>query len=415
MSNLLSRPLLIDQTAHTLQIADGCLENISDPEIPHPLSSVTLQATLGLHVSRLIQRLGSASTPSLPLVLEIEDALEAWMATFPRALRDHDPDTRWDEEYPYIPFMRCQVNVIAYCYMLGPLKMFLLGSISPTETSDQTVETLRAKGVDACLNYLRAGARFYKLVFPRSIKYFFIIFFIFDAATVLSAALVRDASTRTLPRRADCVRGLRTAQDLLDGVAGLSESARISAGLLRKLIRGPLVASLDSHEKQTLGLVQPTSPVTEKKPRIQAPPHSMAAPGHDLVPPPLSSPEIHTDCSSASSTGTGCGHYEIPSSVSYDHTQASMQQPPDSASFPPAGWDWRYAGYATTTTTTTTRTTTASGYGTELGGPVSGFSGAELGTEAVMALGDPLAGTYLEPFWGWDRLNLDLGSGRYGS
>ncbi|KAJ4393026.1 hypothetical protein N0V93_002232 [Gnomoniopsis smithogilvyi] len=232
MSTLLSRPLLIDQDDHKLELPDGRLENITDPEVPHPMSSIALQASLGLHVFHLFQRMNTDS--SAPLVLEIEAALDKWMATFPAALRDHRPDTHWDDKYPNVPFMRCQINIIAYTYLLAPLKPYLLGKADPEVMRTPIGSQLRAKGVDTCLDLMKAGERFYNLAFPQDIKYFFIIFFMFDAATVMCSAIVHDTH-HTLPKREQCIHTLRTAQELMDGVAHISESARISAQLLRKL------------------------------------------------------------------------------------------------------------------------------------------------------------------------------------
>ncbi|KAK7742289.1 hypothetical protein SLS53_004432 [Cytospora paraplurivora] len=229
MSTLLSRPLLIDQDDHKLEIPNGRLENINDPEIPHPLASVALQAELGLHVSHLFQKM--STDYSIQLVLETENELEKWMGTFPAALRDHRPDTRWDKKHPNIPFMRCQLNIIAYAYLLAPLKPYLLSTADPNIMSIQLGADLRNKAVDTCLDLMRTSEQFYELIFPASIKYFFIIFFMFDAATVMCSAIVHDVDY-TLPKRNQCIRSLRTAQELMDGVAHLSESARLSALLL---------------------------------------------------------------------------------------------------------------------------------------------------------------------------------------
>ncbi|ROV94142.1 hypothetical protein VPNG_09364 [Cytospora leucostoma] len=295
MSTLLSRPLLIDQDDHKLEIPNGRLENINDPEIPHPLASVALQAELGLHVSHLFQKMSTEY--SIQLVLETENELEKWMGTFPAALRDHRPDTRWDQKHPNIPFMRCQLNIIAYAYLLAPLKPYLLSTADPNIMGIQLGADLRTKAVDTCLDLMRTSEQFYELIFPASIKYFFIIFFMFDAATVMCSAIVHDVDY-TLPKRNQCVRSLRTAQELMDGVAHLSESARLSALLL---------------------------------------------------------------------------------------------PPPDV----PAEPDWLFMDYGAPTGLSITNT--------------AAQSQPQQQQVVAMSPGDPLSGTFLEPLWDWDRLNLDLG------
>ncbi|ROW03045.1 hypothetical protein VMCG_05703 [Cytospora schulzeri] len=267
MSTLLSRPLLIDQDDHTLEIPNGRLENINDPEIPHPLASVALQAELGLHVSHLFQKM--STDYSIQLVLEIEDELEKWMGKFPAALRDHRPDTRWDQKHPNVPFMRCQLNIVAYAYLLAPLKPYLLSTADPEVMGTQLGSDLRIKAVNTCLDLIRTSEQFYELIYPASIKYFFIIFFMFDAATVLCSAIVHDVN-HTLPKRNQCIRSLRTVQELTDAVAHRSESARLSSVLLRKLAT---TLPLAQAEKQILGV----GPSQESSKRFKASSSSAAS------------------------------------------------------------------------------------------------------------------------------------------
>lgn len=398
MSTLLSRPLLIDQSDHRLEIPDGRLENISDPEVPHPLSSVALQAQLGLHVSHLFQKMGTDR--SVKLVLDIEEALEMWMGTFPAAMRDHRPDTRWDQKYPNVPFMRCQVNVIAYCYLLAPLKPYLLGNADPEIMNTQLGADLRMKGVETCLDLMKASEKFYDLIFPQNVKYFFIIFFMFDAATVMASAIVHDTEY-TLPKRNQCIRSLRTAQELMDGVADVSEAARVSAQLLRKLTaKLPLTEA----EKQILGVGQ-IAP--SKKIKTSSPPGASGAgvaAGADYgfgyaqglhEPSPLSSDRTN----SVPSSTLGSTPYVMP------HAQP-QQQPPSYAAatqgyssmpMPPTmGANWQMVDYCAGLGTTVMPMTT--------GVVDAGLSGGVTGLQP----GDPLTGTYLDPLWDWNRLNMDL-------
>lgn len=398
MSTLLSRPLLIDQSDHRLEIPDGRLENISDPEVPHPLSSVALQAQLGLHVSHLFQKMGTDR--SVKLVLDIEEALEMWMGTFPAAMRDHRPDTRWDQKYPNVPFMRCQVNVIAYCYLLAPLKPYLLGNADPEIMNTQLGADLRMKGVETCLDLMKASEKFYDLIFPQNVKYFFIIFFMFDAATVMASAIVHDTEY-TLPKRNQCIRSLRTAQELMDGVADVSEAARVSAQLLRKLTaKLPLTEA----EKQILGVGQ-IAP--SKKIKTSSPPGAFGAgvaAGADYgfgyaqglhEPSSLSSDRT----SSVPSSIVGSTPYVMP------HAQP-QQQPPSYAAatqgyssmpMPPAmGANWQMVDYGAGLGTSVMPMTT--------GVVDAGLSGGVTGLQP----GDPLTGTYLDSLWDWNRLNMDL-------
>lgn len=246
MSGVLSRPVHTDQKDMRLGLPSR-LEGNVDPEVPTPIASVAYQAQVGVIIAPLFRELGRDN--SVALTLKIEKEVEKWMDTFPLVLRDHRPNKDWDEKYPYVPFMRCQLNVVAYSFLLGPLKAYLIGASDPEIRGSRQELELRAKGVDACLDLLDAAERFYKLIYPESVKYFFILFFIFDGATVLCSALAHDLD-RNLPKRDRVVLALRNSLDLLEGVAHLSQTAVISAAVLKKLI---IVLPLTAHERMILG------------------------------------------------------------------------------------------------------------------------------------------------------------------
>lgn len=408
---------------------------MADPEAPHPLTAVVLQSELGLYVSHLFQKLGSNS--SVKLTLEIEEALEKWMGTFPAALRDHRPDTRWDKKYTNIPFMRCQLNIIAYCYLLAPLKPYLLSTADPEIMNTQLGKDLRTKGVDTCLDLMNASEKFYDLIYPTSIKYFFIIFFMFDAATVMCSAIVHDTDY-TLPKRGQCIRTLRTAQELMDGMAPISEAARISAQLLRRLTATlPLTAS----EKQVLGVGLPSS---NKKARIDS--------------------NASSASSAAATAGTGAvaggankgssppleGRYDwsahrtyvggpIPESSSANAKTATVndipydmqeqQQQPPSYAVATVGQQQQpsfYNHHPSSTMPMSMPTAPVpmqwpvmpptNNYGpiTTTQPPVPMMGGGGVGVfvpqsyPVSMQPGDPLTGTFLEPLWNWEHLNMDF-------
>lgn len=407
MSTLLSRPLLIDQDDHQLEIPDGRLENINDPTMPHALSSVCLQAELGLHVSHLFQKMGTDS--SVELVLELEDELEKWMGTFPAALRDHRPDTRWDQKHPYIPFMRCQINIIAYAYLLAPLKPYLLSKADSEIMNSQLGTNLRTKGVDTCLDLMRASEQFYDLIFPSGFKYFFIIFFMFDAATVICSAFVHDTEY-TLPKRSRCIRALRTSQELMDAAAHISESARLSALLLRKLS-----STLPLTEAERLIL----SPAPSSSKRIKTSPSSSSPPEHPAGPSSFGGgasgdyilSSIDTASSSIPSSSMSATPYDMPQL----HQQAQMQYdaPPPLMPLADAGgmpggpapeWPYDFTHGLPVSRQQQQHplpaVTAAAAASTQQQQQQQQMLG--------MNPGDPLSGTFLEPLWDWDHLDMDL-------
>lgn len=405
MSTLLSRPLLIDQDDHTLEIPDGRLENISDPTVPHPLSSVALQAQLGLHASHLFQKL--SINYSVELALELEDELEKWMGTFPAALRDHRPDTRWDQKYPNIPFMRCQINIIAYAYLLAPLKPFLLSKADSEMLNSPLGTNLRTKAVDTCLDLMRASEQLYDLLYPTGFKYFFVIFFMFDAATVLCSAIVHDTGYN-LPKRSQCIRALRTSQELLDAITHLSESARLSAMLLRKLTP---TLPLTEAEKLILGVCSP-APFSSKKiktnPSSSSPSEHLATvaafggAGGDYT---ISS-GLGTGSSSIPSPSVGATPFDMPQLQQQAHYAAAPLMPltdPGGIPVMSTAPEWPYDFTAGLTPLTQEQQQPAAG-------PAATSAQQQQQQQFLggMNPGDPLSGTFLEPLWDWEHLNMDL-------
>lgn len=416
MSTLLSRPLLIDQDDHKLEIPDGRLENISDPSLPHPLASVALQAELGLHVSHLFQKMGTDY--SVELVLEIEDELEKWMGTFPAALRDHRPDTRWDQKHPNVPFMRCQLNIIAYAYLLAPLKPYLLSKADSEIMNSQLGTNLRTKGVDTCLDLVRSSEQFYDLIYPSGFKYFFIIFFMFDAATVLCSAIVHDTGYN-LPKRSQCIRALRTSQELMDGVIHLSESARLSAMLLRKLSS---TLPLTEAEKQVLGVGSPAASSSKK---IKTSPSSSSPPEHLAALPSFGgaageytlSASLGTGSSSNPSPAVGAPPYDM-AQLHQEAAQPQAQAQYATAPLMPLGNaggipampapEWPYVDYMSVLTPAARQQQHHQQQPVAAAAVTSPQEQQQQNFLGGMNPGDPLSGTFLEPLWDWDHLNLDL-------
>lgn len=339
---------------------------------------------------------------SVELVLEIEDELEKWMGTFPAALRDHRPDTRLDQKHPYVPFMRCQLNIIAYAYLLAPLKPYLLSKADSDIMNSQLGTNLRTKGVDTCLDLMRASEQFYDLIYPSGFKYFFIIFFMFDAATVLCSAIVHDTGYN-LPKRSQCIRALRTSQELMDAVAHLSESARLSSMLLRKLSAS---LPLTEAEKLTLG-VGPAAPSSSKKiktsPSSSSPLEHLAAvasfggAGGDYT---ISSSSLGmaSEPSGNPSPPVGATSYDMPHL--HQQAQAQIQAQYAVPGLMPAP-EWPYVDY------TSALDPVAGGQQQQ---PAATPTSAQQQQQFLggMNPGDPLSGTFLEPLWDWEHLNLDL-------
>ncbi|KAJ9151410.1 Pyrimidine pathway regulatory protein 1 [Pleurostoma richardsiae] len=250
MSTLLGRPMLIDHNDSVLRLPDGILEAVpGDPDLPSPICHVVLQAQLGQRISERFQSINDHLTAEQTIAIRQE--LQDWMNSFPPVYRATDPDTHWDDAYPYLKFQRNQLTVIGYCYMLRPLKPWISGIAD--ETASPLAWGFRVAGVDICLDIIRLSERFCEVIYPDNAKYFFTLFFIFDAATVLCSAIYHDVEGN-LPQRYQAVQALRSALIVIDEVCHLTKTAVVSYIILKQLVRG---LPLTPYEKAVLDVGSP--------------------------------------------------------------------------------------------------------------------------------------------------------------
>jgi hypothetical protein len=181
----------------------------------------------------------------------IQQEVEKSFGSFPPAYRIADPDMQWDEDYQYVVLQRCQLHVVGSMTILAPLKGYLTKALDPHYPSTET--SFRARAVSISLKLMNASRRLFDCVFPANAKFHFATFLIFDTASFLCSAVIRD-STHTLPQREKVISAVRVASNLMEQLSRLTKCGAICSAIL-----GRFVAKLGLSPEESL-ILQSLSP-----------------------------------------------------------------------------------------------------------------------------------------------------------
>jgi hypothetical protein len=253
MSLLLFRPLIINDASCSFELPRIRLENPDSlQELPSPIAHMVLQCQLGRAICKIP---GVASGLLSPAQAEtIEQEVEKWLSSFPPAYRVADPDTQWDEDYQYVVLQRCQLHVVGYMTMLAPLKGFLT-KVWDLDSPDAEIR-FRATAVLISLSLMDASQRLFNCIFPANAKFHFATFLIFDTASFLCSAVIRD-STRTLPQREKVIEAIRLALGFMEQLSRLTKSGAICFAILGRLVAK---LALSPEERIILQSLSPEGP-----------------------------------------------------------------------------------------------------------------------------------------------------------
>ncbi|OTA01389.1 hypothetical protein A9Z42_0017070 [Trichoderma parareesei] len=142
---------------------------------------------------------------------------EAWMSSLPPVFRVVDPETRWDGDYPYIPFQRLQLHCVGYMTQLLLLRStFVSSGFFPTTGSARApltpeMLTVLHRLVDVSLKAMAVSKDTFELCFPQHSKYYMVAFCPFDNAALLCSLLLHDNDREVIPRRMEVVHAIGQA------------------------------------------------------------------------------------------------------------------------------------------------------------------------------------------------------------
>jgi hypothetical protein len=250
MSLLLSRPPIINDSSCSFELPRIRLENSdSSQEMPSPIAHMVLECQLGRSIRKIPGVASGLLSP--PQAETIQQEAEKWLASFPPAYQVADPDTQWDQEYQYVVLQRCQLHVVGYMTMLSPLKGYLTKLL---DSGSPDIElSFRANAISVSLQLMDASRRLFNCIFPANAKFHFASFMIFDTASFLCSALIRD-STRSLPQREKVVEAIGLALSLMGQLSRVTKTGAICSTILGRLTAK---LTLSSEERLYLHAVSP--------------------------------------------------------------------------------------------------------------------------------------------------------------
>jgi hypothetical protein len=251
MSASLSRPLII--SSGKFELPTGRLENTSgdSQNPPSPVTHMIFQCQLIQDLMK-ITNIDGDIVPSIQ-VLIIKQVIDSWFESFPPVYRLSNPDTRWDEEYPYVLSQRLQLHTIGRMIMFQQLKPYLIGK--PSESKANSDPTLANLGVDCALTLVHISHQFYDLAYPIHSTFHLVIFVMFDTIATLCSAMMYDIDCK-LSRREEAIESISSILDLMKQTQYSAKTAIVCYRTLSKLVtKLPL-------------------PVQEKIPHLNRPPSS---------------------------------------------------------------------------------------------------------------------------------------------
>jgi hypothetical protein len=226
MSALLSRPLIIDHAGTDVGLPSLTLEAFS----PSPLLHMRTQSDL---ITQLAIKFGQPKNITKPAVVtEYQDTVQDWMRRLPAPYSMTDPDTSKDEAHPWIKLHRHYLHAAGYCMILEPTRKFIAENIS--SSSDEDILQIRRNGVNYSLSLMECLCGFFEHVWPREVKFYYLLFTIFDTAAFQASIILRDED-KSVERQDDMADSIDGALSMVKQLAAFTKPAQTYCGILGSL------------------------------------------------------------------------------------------------------------------------------------------------------------------------------------
>lgn len=219
---------MVDHTDVNVQSPTLLLENLN----PSPLLHMKLQSEA---ITQLSARFGAPkNVRTAAEIREYKQMIERWMRSFPPVYDIDNPDYTRDRECPWATSHRFYIHTMAYLMILNPIRTFMSKPTGRTSTPEEL--QVRVDGVNYSLRNLDTTTRWTEYSSHRDGRYHFIIFSLFDTASVLCAAVLKDEDN-SIPRREEILAGIENAVALLRRINSLSKTAKTSYDILSRMVR----------------------------------------------------------------------------------------------------------------------------------------------------------------------------------
>jgi hypothetical protein len=122
---------------------------------------------------------------------------------------------------------------MGYSMILDPFRVRLATSIN-TKTASEAEVRIRSDGIDYALKLMTALREFFNHVWPRDAKFHFVIFSIFDTASLYSSILIHD-NDGSVPRRQEILDSFDMALDMIKHLRTVAPNFQLYHRILRRL------------------------------------------------------------------------------------------------------------------------------------------------------------------------------------
>jgi hypothetical protein len=327
MALLLSRPLIINQSYYSFELPNMQLESLDIEGPPSPVAHIAAQLPLGEIITKVPGAIGGTIDTSH--AEDIRTEIRNWLACLPPAYHTTNPDTQWDEGYPYVALHRRQLHVIGYMIMLLPFKASLVKTFDSDTPAEE--QEHRRTAVDVSLELINVTHQLFHHVFPINAKFHLVTFVLLDTAAFLCSAVIHDKDC-SLPRFEEVIQAVGLACSLLKQLAEITKTGAAYYSVLMRLAN-----SLPRYPKQKNKLDDIRPGLINVERDISGTPNAEVFSFHDAI---LTDSLSHLDSSSSEVFMPGSFDYSIPGMERVDSMGVSEFSNIDVGQMDQI-WDWQ--------------------------------------------------------------------------
>ncbi|KAI7548790.1 hypothetical protein KC331_g4196 [Hortaea werneckii] len=168
--------------------------------------------------------------------LEVVDAIDKWVRQLPKELHLSSGSYNRDESPYWLICQRLSLHCFAYMARLTPLKRILTAKSNAATHRQVKRMDLQRLAVQLCIECMDMGIALHRAMHPLRANFHFVIFVLFDTATVICSALMHDPD-HELPERPRLLQKMQEALGALETLMQHARSAKRGAEVLRWLMK----------------------------------------------------------------------------------------------------------------------------------------------------------------------------------
>lgn len=218
--------MIIDRSDCDIGLPSLSLEDFD----PSPLLHMKLQSQL---IGKMARTFGLPKyVVSTEDVQKYQQMVETWAASFPKWYDCENPDTSRDAQQPWMKLHRHYLHTMSNSMVLDPIRPFLAKDMSRESPAAEL--QIRRDGIKYCLKLMDALYAFFAHVYPRDSKFHFVIFCIFDTASVMCSTIIHDQDD-SAPKKAELLEAIGGALSRLEKLTEVTVSAKTSHQVLGRI------------------------------------------------------------------------------------------------------------------------------------------------------------------------------------